>query len=105
MLKPINKQELEEMQKDDVMVRLIDIRPAAEFEKQHVSGAINIPSDQLSNELESFNKHDRIVCVCTYGKERSQQAAEFLQNSGFENSFYLEGGTVEWCKNVPASDR
>ena len=99
MKKPISKQDVQRKQKENRVVRLIDIRTAAEYEKKHVPGAINIPSEQLSDELGMFGKDDTMICICNYGKERGQQAAEFLCNAGFENTFYLEGGTAEWCND------
>jgi len=96
MRKPITKQEVQQLQRENTVVKLIDIRTSSEYERLHVTGAINIPAEQLSNELTIFGKDDPIICICNQGKERSQQAADFLHNSGYENSFYLEGGTAEW---------
>jgi len=94
MAKAITKQQLEEMQSDKV--KMIDIRSKDEYEKLHIPESINIPAENLSKELAAFKEEDIIVCVCTYGKERGQQAAELLTNAGCENAFYLEGGTMGW---------
>lgn len=102
MQKPITKQEVELMQKGDSVVRLIDIRAPSEYEKQHVPGAVNIPAERLTDELSDISKDETIITVCTYGKERSQHAAELLYKAGFGNIFYLEGGTTAWCKDEPA---
>jgi len=96
MRKPITKQQAENLQQQNTMVKFIDIRSVAEFEKQHIPIAINIPAEELNNHLSSFEKDDIIICVCNHGKERSQQAAEMLYASGFENTFYLTGGTAAW---------
>ena len=77
-------------------LKVIDIRTAAEFDKLHIPVAENIDAADLENNLSSFSKDDTIVCVCNKGHERSQNAAEFLYNNGFENTFYLEGGTLGW---------
>lgn len=76
--------------------KLIDIRSAEEYNKLHIPAAENTPAEELQNKLSSFSKDDTIVCVCNKGHERSQNAAAFLFSNGFENSFYLEGGTVGW---------
>jgi rhodanese-related sulfurtransferase len=68
-----------------------------------VKGTINIPTDRLINELETFGKDDTIVCVCSYGKERSQEAAEILVKAGFENTFYLNGGIAAWGSDDPSA--
>lgn len=94
MAKAITKQELEGIQPGKV--KMIDIRSKEEYEKLHIPEAINIPAKNLSKELATFKGEDIIVCVCTYGKERGQQAAELLTNAGCENAFYLEGGTMGW---------
>ena len=96
MRKPIAKQQVEQLQQQNIIVRLIDIRSQQEYEKQHIPVAINIPSEDLMNHISSFSKTDTIVCVCNHGKERSQSAAEMLYVSGFTNTFYLEGGTAVW---------
>ena len=90
----ISKQRVEEMQNNKI--KLIDIRSVEEYEKLHIPEAINIPSENLGKELPALNTEDTIVCICNYGKERSQQAAEFLYNAGFKNTFYLQGGTLGW---------
>jgi rhodanese-related sulfurtransferase len=99
MANPISKDEVQQKQSEKKIVKLVDIRTAAEYEKQHVTGSIHIPTEQLSNAFSSFDKNDTIVCICNYGKERGQQAAELLHNAGFENTYYLKGGAAEWYDN------
>jgi rhodanese-related sulfurtransferase len=94
MAKEITKQHVQELQ--PAKVKMIDIRSKEEYEKLHIPEAINIPAEDLAKELTLFNEDDTIVCVCTYGKERGQQAAELLTNAGCKNAFYLQGGTMGW---------
>ena len=96
MRRPIAKKEIAQLQQQNIIVRLIDIRSQQEYDKQHIPMAINIPSEELINNISSFSKMDTIVCVCNHGKERSQYAAETLYTFGFINTFYLEGGTAGW---------
>jgi rhodanese-related sulfurtransferase len=96
MSRSITKQKLEHLQQQNVITKLIDIRSPQEYERQHISMAINIPSEELINNISSFSKMDTIVCVCNHGKERSQYAAEILYSLGFSNTFYLAGGTAAW---------
>ena len=94
MAKAITKQQVQEMQPGKV--KMIDIRSKEEYDKLHIPEAVNIPTEDLAKELTAFNDDDTIVCVCTYGKERGQQAAELLTNAGCNNAFYLQGGTAGW---------
>jgi hypothetical protein len=42
-------------------VKIIDVRPAANFEKETIPGAINVPLDRLETYLQSVPKDTRIV--------------------------------------------
>jgi Rhodanese-like domain len=42
-------------------VKIIDVRPAASFERETIPGAINVPLDQLENYLQRVPKDTRIV--------------------------------------------
>ena len=77
-------------------LRLIDIRSEEEYKKMHIPVAINIPAPMLETATSVFNKNELIVCVCNKGHERSQNAATFLSDKGFDNAYYLEGGTLGW---------
>lgn len=93
---PITKKQIEELRQQNVIVRLIDIRPAGEYEKMHVPGAINIPADTIAESITGFAPNDTIVCICTRGLERSQNAADKIAAMGYSNVFYLENGTSGW---------
>jgi rhodanese-related sulfurtransferase len=96
MQKPITKQQIEELQQQNSSVKLIDIRPAAEYEKMQVPGSINMPAETIAENISKFSANDTIVCVCTKGLERSQNAADTIALLGFDNVFYLEKGVVGW---------
>jgi hypothetical protein len=42
-------------------VKIIDVRPAANFEKETIPGAINVPLDRLETYLQSVPKDTRII--------------------------------------------
>ena len=96
MRKAITKEQVQRLHDNHVRVKLIDIRSTAEHEKLHIPGALNIPSENLSKQLETFSKDETIVCICNHGKDRSQQAADLFSNAGFKNTYYLERGTAGW---------
>ena len=96
MQKPITKKQIEDLQQQNSSVKLIDIRPAGEYEKMHVPGSLNMPADSIADDISKFSTNDTIVCVCTKGMERSQNAAETISSMGFKNVFYLEEGVIGW---------
>ena len=104
MQQAITKQQIEKLQQQNNSVKLIDIRTAAEFEKSHVPGAVNLPAETLENNSKNFAEGDTIVCICNKGLERSQQAAEAIASMGFTNVFYLEAGTFGWPESSSAKE-
>ncbi|HEU5164743.1 MAG TPA: rhodanese-like domain-containing protein [Chitinophagaceae bacterium] len=96
MLQPITKQQIEELQQQNNTVKLIDIRPPAEYEKMHVPGSLNIPAETFTENIAKLDTNDTIVCICTKGLERSQNAAKAISAMGFAKVFYLEDGAVGW---------
>ena len=96
MAKPITKEEIEDLQTQNTHIHLTDVRSKEEYEKAHIPRAENISIDKLQEA--GFSKDDVIVCICNHGNQRSQQAAASLNEKGFENVFYLEGGTFGWLE-------
>jgi phage shock protein E len=63
---------------------LVDVRTPAEFAAGSVPGAINIPVDQVQNQLAQFKDKENIVVFCRSGG-RSAQAMSILNQNGFNN--------------------
>src|SRR5215203_3525738 len=96
MQQAITKQQVEELERENNIVKLVDIRTPAEYEKMHVPGALNLPAETIDENTLNFAANDTIVCICNKGQERSQNAAEIIAGVGFTNVFYLKDGTVGW---------
>jgi rhodanese-related sulfurtransferase len=69
---------------------LVDVRTAAEFADGSAKGAINIPLDQIPNQLDKFKGKKNIIVFCRSGM-RSSQAKSILEKNGFTN--VSNGGT------------
>jgi phage shock protein E len=69
---------------------LVDVRSAGEFAGGNVKGSINIPLDQVANQLSKFKGKEQIVVFCRSGN-RSSQAKSILEKNGFTN--VTNGGT------------
>lgn len=70
----------------------VDVRTTAEFAQGSVKGAINIPLDQIENQLAKFKDKKNIVVFCRSGN-RSSQAKVILEQNGFTN--IKNGGSWE----------
>jgi molybdopterin/thiamine biosynthesis adenylyltransferase/rhodanese-related sulfurtransferase len=78
-------------------LRILDIREAAEFEAEHIPGALNLASEAFYERVEAAIP-DRGVFVVTYCEEgvRSRLVAETLRERGYENVASLAGGLAAW---------
>lgn len=74
----------------------LDIRESAEFEKEHIADAINVPLSQLTDNLDKLkDKSKPVVLVCASG-QRARNAAKTLSKQGFEEVYVLSGGLHAW---------
>ena len=72
---------------------ILDVRKTSEFQQGHlaIENLINIPLDQLSENLENLDKNKAFAIHCA-GGYRSVIAASILLNNGFTNITNIEGG-------------
>lgn len=79
---------------DSIVV--LDVRTQAEFEENHIEGAVLIPNETIISEppAELPDKDAEILIYCRSGN-RSRQAAEKLIGMGYSN-VYDFGGINSW---------
>ncbi len=70
---------------------ILDVRSKGEFESGHIKGAINIPVDQLKNNLAKLKDKQKAIITCCASGMRSSSAKAILQGSGYTN-VYNGGG-------------
>ncbi|NVK23953.1 MAG: rhodanese-like domain-containing protein [Gammaproteobacteria bacterium] len=84
--------------------KVVDTRAAADFNKGHITDAINLTLDKITTEqFGALEKHksDPIIVVCNAGIS-AKTAAKQLTKSGFENVSVLQGGMQTWTSaNLP----
>ncbi|WP_396156144.1 rhodanese-like domain-containing protein [Flavobacterium macrobrachii] len=76
---------------------LVDVRTPAEFAEGNVKGSVNIPLDQVQNQLAKFKGKENIVVFCRSGN-RSSQAKSILEQNGFTN--VTNGGTWQEVNQI-----
>ena len=70
---------------------LVDVRSPQEYAQSKVKGSVNIPLDNISNQIAKFKDKKHIIVFCRSGN-RSSQAKSILQRNGFTN--VVNGGTA-----------
>lgn len=76
-------------------LKIIDVRTAGEFERQHLDGAILIPLRTVKHAAPALDKEGEYLLICKSG-HRSRAAAAELFRQGFSNVSHLEGGMMAW---------
>jgi rhodanese-related sulfurtransferase len=74
---------------------LLDVREDDEWADGRSELAVHIPLSDLPDHLEDLPRDRVVVCVCRSGS-RSQRAAHFISENGFE-SVNLDGGMIAWA--------
>ncbi|WP_417363468.1 rhodanese-like domain-containing protein [Galbibacter sp.] len=87
----------EEFQNDDNAV-ILDVRTDEEIAEGYIPNAIHIDiykGQGFLDEVEQLDKSKNYYVYCRSGK-RSAQACLLMNQHGFENTYNLIGGFMEW---------
>ena len=76
---------------------LVDVSPAADFEKGHIAGARNVQMSQFDADNKVLAKvRDLPVVVACRSGSASSGAAKKLVKAGFKQVYWLDGGVAAW---------
>ena len=102
--KYVNAEQFNELT-NDPSTKVIDMRNHYEFEVGHFENALEVPSDTFREQLPMAvdmmqeDKEKTIIMYCT-GGIRCEKASAFMLHNGFKNVFHLEGGIINYAKQV-----
>jgi phage shock protein E len=65
---------------------ILDVRTKGEFQSGHIKNSINIPIDNLPQNIKKLNKNKPIITCCASGA-RSASARRILKSNGFEQVY------------------
>lgn len=84
---------------------VVDMRNHYEYEVGHFEKAIEVPSDTFREQLPlavdmlKDQQDKNIIMYCT-GGIRCEKASAYMLHSGFKNVFHLEGGIINYARQV-----
>ncbi len=64
---------------------IVDVRTRGEYSGGHVKGSVNIPLDQLGDQLKKFKDKNQPIITCCASGMRSASAKSFLKAQGYTN--------------------
>ncbi len=95
---------------EDENTILVDMRNHYESEIGHFSGAITPDVDTfreslpiIEEDLKEHKEDKKLVMYCT-GGIRCEKASAYFKHKGFKNVFQLEGGIIEYVRQIKAED-
>lgn len=74
---------------------VIDARDKAQYDKEHIPGAINLEWRRVLEKRASIPRDKPVLIYCNTGS-LSAQAGFALRVAGYENVRILQGGFAEW---------
>ena len=76
---------------------VVDVRRDDEWVTGHVTGAVHIPVDDLTDHIDELPQDKKLLFICAAGV-RSGLACELASSLGFDtaNLFNIEDGTPAW---------
>jgi UPF0176 protein len=102
--KYVDAQKMNALLKDPDTI-VVDMRNHYEYEVGHFVNAVEVPSDTFRDQLPMAvdmlkeKKDKNIIMYCT-GGIRCEKASAYMLHNGFENVFHLEGGIINYAKQV-----
>ena len=75
-------------------IAFLDVRERYEWDAGHIEGSLHIPITQLPGRTGEVPSERTVVVVCQIG-QRSELAARFLREHGYD-AHNLEGGVTVW---------
>ncbi|NKI33408.1 rhodanese-like domain-containing protein [Croceivirga thetidis] len=98
----LSQQEWAEQLQADDNAFILDVRTPEEVEEGYIENSTNIDiylGQEFLDELEKLDKSKNYYVYCRSGN-RSGQACALMNHAGFENTYNLEGGFMNWDGEV-----
>lgn len=64
---------------------ILDVRSKSEYSGGHIKNSINIPVNELQNNLSRLKNKDKTIITCCASGMRSASAKNVLENNGYKN--------------------
>ncbi len=77
---------------------LLDIRSMMEYKFGHIKGAISMPMERMTMDMEAYDKSTPLIVYCFSGS-RTPMSIAILKSLGYENVYDL-GGIAHWPYEV-----
>ena len=92
----ISQAEALQMMQEQENYLIVDVRRTDEFAEGHIAGAINVPNEEIADEMpELLPDKDQLLLIYCRSGNRSKEASQKLADMGYTN-VYEFGGINTW---------
>ncbi len=92
----ISQDEAMQMMQEQTDCLIVDVRRPDEFAEGHIAGAINVPNEEITDEMpELLPDKDQILFIYCRSGNRSKEASQKLADMGY-TKVYEFGGINTW---------
>lgn len=92
----ISQDEALKMMQEQTDYLIVDVRRPDEFAEGHIAGAINVPNEEITDEMpELLPDKDQLLLIYCRSGNRSKEASQKLADIGYTN-VYEFGGINTW---------
>ena len=100
----ISQDEAMQIMEEETGYLILDVRRPDEFAEGHIEGAINVPNEEIADEvLEELPDKDQLLLVYCRTGRRSKEASEKLAKIGYTNVYEI-GGINTWPGTIVTED-
>lgn len=92
---PTNMSVSEAAERFDAGAYLLDVRTVAEWNENHIDGAVLIPLDELPARISELPADQDVLIICRSGN-RSAEARNILRSAGLSRTTSISGGINAW---------
>lgn len=89
LVKVISVEEFLSLDRESIFI--LDVRTKDEYDLGHIEGAVNIPVDEIRQNLDKIPRDKKIIVYCGVGL-RAYVACRVLYQNGFNEVYNLSGG-------------
>ena len=101
----ISQEEAAKMMDEETGYLILDVRRPDEFAEGHIPDAINMPNEEITDEMpEALPDKDQMLFIYCRTGRRSKEAAEKLVNMGYTN-VYEFGGINDWKGEIVTEEQ
>ena len=99
-IEPVSAERVKKLLDGGEKIVFVDLRPAGDFQKARLPGALSIPIAELPKRLGEIPKAGRVVlyCACPPGGVDESYSYLMLRGKGYRNVAVLENGFSAWAQ-------